>query len=122
MDARTQTIASTASVTPRVPVRVVAPRTVELTKIFKKPPGAADSKPVGRDVAKDIIEIAGDCRILDVKLTDAELAGRKTKSKPRATDHTTGAHWTYAQQAGPAGESAAPHPGRAHEKHCYADS
>ena len=39
---------------------------------------------------------------LNVKLTDKELAERKTKWKARATNHTSGALWKYAQQVGPA--------------------
>ena len=54
-------------------------------------------------------------------LTDAELAERKTKWKPRATHHTSGALWKYAQQVGPAVDGAVTHPGGAHEKQCYAD-
>ena len=59
--------------------------------------------------------------ILNVKLTEAELAERKTKWKPRATNHTSGALWKYAQQVGPAVDGAVTHPGGAHEKQCYAD-
>jgi dihydroxy-acid dehydratase len=54
-------------------------------------------------------------------LTEAELAERKTKWKPRATNHTSGALWKYAQQVGPAVDGAVTHPGGAHEKQCYAD-
>jgi dihydroxy-acid dehydratase len=59
--------------------------------------------------------------ILNVKLTDAELAERKTKWAPRQTNHTSGALWKYAQQVGPAVDGAVTHPGGAHEKQCYAD-
>jgi dihydroxy-acid dehydratase len=59
--------------------------------------------------------------IVNVKLTDAEMAERKTKWKPRATNHTSGALWKYAQQVGPAVDGAVTHPGGAHEKQCYAD-
>ena len=96
----------------------------QVFKIFKKTPSAAGLKPEGRDVAKDMLEV-GNIPLPgfpDVNLTAAGSTGRKTNWTARATDHTTGALWTDAQQAGPAGESAAPHPGRAHEKHCYADS
>ena len=50
-----------------------------------------------------------------------ELAERKTKWAPRATNHTSGALWKYAQQVGPAVDGAVTHPGGAHEKQCYAD-
>ncbi|MDB5549664.1 MAG: ilvD, partial [Tardiphaga sp.] len=46
---------------------------------------------------------------------------RKTKWQPRATNHTSGALWKYAQQVGPAVDGAVTHPGGAHEKHSYAD-
>jgi len=58
---------------------------------------------------------------LNVKLTAAELAERKTKWKARETNHTSGALWKYAQQVGPAVDGAVTHPGGAHEKQCYAD-
>src|SRR6202163_3241181 len=69
----------------------------------------------------DIIEIDADVGTLNVKLTAAELAERKTKWQPRATNHTSGALWKYAQQVGPAVDGAVTHPGGAHEKQCYAD-
>jgi dihydroxyacid dehydratase/phosphogluconate dehydratase len=69
----------------------------------------------------DIIEIDADIGTLNVKLTGAELAERKTKWKPRATNHTSGALWKYAQLVGPAVDGAVTHPGGAHEKQCYAD-
>ena len=103
-------------------------------EIFKKTPCVADLKPRGRYVAKDMVETASipfllrtllgfdaDVGTLNVKLTDAELAERKTKWKPRATNHTSGALWKYAQQVGPAVDGAVTHPGGAHEKQCYAD-
>jgi dihydroxyacid dehydratase/phosphogluconate dehydratase len=67
------------------------------------------------------IEIDADVGSLNVKLTGAELAERKTKWKPRATNHTSGALWKYAQRVGPAVDGAVTHPGGAHEKQCYAD-
>jgi ABC-type branched-subunit amino acid transport system ATPase component len=69
----------------------------------------------------DIIEIDAVVGTLNVKLTDAELAERRTKWAPRATNHTTGALWKYAQQVGPAVGGAVTHPGGMHEKQCYAD-
>jgi len=69
----------------------------------------------------DIIEIDAEAGVLNVKLTDAELAERRTKWAPRQTNHTSGALWKYAQQVGPAVDGAVTHPGGAHEKQCYAD-
>jgi dihydroxyacid dehydratase/phosphogluconate dehydratase len=70
---------------------------------------------------RTIAEIDADVGTLNVKLTGAELAERKTKWKARETNHTSGALWKYAQQVGPAVDGAVTHPGGAHEKQCYAD-
>jgi dihydroxyacid dehydratase/phosphogluconate dehydratase len=69
----------------------------------------------------DIIEIGGEARTLDVKLSAAEFAEHETKWLPRATNHASGALWKYAQEVGPAVDGAVTHPGAAHEKQCYAD-
>src|SRR6202035_664865 len=58
---------------------------------------------------------------LNVNLTDVELAERKTKWKPRQTNHTSGVLWKDAQQMGPAVDGAVTHPGGAHEKQYYDD-
>jgi dihydroxyacid dehydratase/phosphogluconate dehydratase len=58
---------------------------------------------------------------LNVKLTDAELAERRTRWLARETNHTSGVLWKYAQQVGPAVAGAVTHPGGAHEKQCYAN-
>jgi uncharacterized protein len=58
---------------------------LHLAEIFKKTSYAAGLKPGGRDTAKDMFEIAGipllnaDVGPVNVKLTDAERAKRKTK-------------------------------------------
>src|SRR5580693_902671 len=65
-------------------------------------PEAAVGGPIGLLADGDIIEIDAVVGTLNVKLTDAELAERKTKWKPRETNHTSGALWKYAQQVGPA--------------------
>jgi dihydroxyacid dehydratase/phosphogluconate dehydratase len=69
----------------------------------------------------DIIGIDGEAGTLDVKLSDADLGGHETKWRPRATNHTSGVLWKFAQQIGPAVDGAVTHPGGAHEKQCYAD-
>jgi dihydroxy-acid dehydratase len=84
-------------------------------------PEAAVGGPIALLQNGDIIEIDAEAGTLNVKLTDAELAERKTKWVPRQTNHTSGALWKYAQQVGPAVDGAVTHPGGAHEKHCYAD-
>jgi dihydroxy-acid dehydratase len=69
----------------------------------------------------DLIEIDAIDGSLNVKLTDAELAERKTNWLALETNHASGALWIYAQQFGPAVTGAVTHPGGAHEKQCYAD-
>jgi dihydroxy-acid dehydratase len=84
-------------------------------------PEAAVGGPIGLLQDGDIIEIDAVAGTLNVKLTEKELAERKTKWRPRETNHTSGVLWKYAQQVGPAVAGAVTHPGGAHEKKCYAD-
>jgi len=84
-------------------------------------PEAAIGGPIGLLRDGDIIEIDAVVGALNVKLTDAELAERKSQWAPRETNHASGALWKYAQQVGPAVAGAVTHPGGAHEKQCYAD-
>ena len=84
-------------------------------------PEAAVGGPIGLLRDGDIIEIDAVAGSINVKLTDAELAERKTKWSPRETNHSSGALWKYAQQVGPAVGGAVTHPGGAREKQCYAD-
>src|SRR6201988_3805677 len=84
-------------------------------------PEAAIGGPIGLLHDGDIIEIDADVGTLNVKLTNAELTERRTKWAPRATNHTSGALWKYAEQVGPAVDGAVTHPGGAYEKQCYAD-
>jgi dihydroxy-acid dehydratase len=85
-------------------------------------PEAAVGGPIGLLRDGDIIEIDAVAGSINVRLTDAELAERKAKWRPRETDHSSGVLWKYAQQVGPAVNGAVTHPGGAHEKHCYADT
>ena len=73
------------------------------------------------EVPPQMIEIDAVGGSLNVKLTEAELAERRTKWRPRETNHTSGVLWKYAQQVGPARHGAVTHPGGAAEKSCYAD-
>jgi dihydroxy-acid dehydratase len=84
-------------------------------------PEAAVGGPIGLLQDGDIIEIDAVAGTLNVKLTEKELAERKTRWRPRETNHTSGVLWKYAQQVGPAVAGAVTHPGGAHEKKCYAD-
>src|SRR5476651_1547343 len=91
------------------------------TRVPRAAPAAAIGGPIALLKDGDIIEIDADVGTLNVKLSDAELAERKTKWRARETDHTSGALWKYAQQVGPAVDGAVTHPGGSHEKQCYAD-
>jgi dihydroxy-acid dehydratase len=84
-------------------------------------PEAAVGGPIALFRDGGIREIDADVGTLNVKLTGAEQAERKTKWKPGATNHTSGALWKYARQVGPAVDGAVTHPGGGHEKQCYAD-
>jgi len=83
--------------------------------------GMSNLKFAGTAQGLDAEAIEAGAATLNVKLTDAELSERKTKWRPRATKHTSGALWKYAQQVGSAVDGAVAHPGGAYEKQCYAD-
>ena len=84
-------------------------------------PEAAIGGPIALLRDGDIIEIDADTGILNVRLSDAELAERKKGWKPRAQRFGSGVLWKYAQQVGSALNGAVTHPGGAEEKQCYAD-
>src|SRR5467141_162197 len=84
-------------------------------------PEAAVGGPIALLRNGDRIVIDAEAGRIDVQLSETELAERKTSWKPRATNHTSGALWKYAQQVGPAVDGAVTHPGGMHEKQCYAD-
>ena len=64
----------------------------------------------GYAVEIDVLEIDAGIGALNVKLTDAGLPERKTEWKARATNHTSGALWKFAQQTGAAVDGAVTHP------------
>jgi len=84
-------------------------------------PEAALGGPIGLLKDGDIIEIDIEKGTLNVILTQDELQLRKSKWKPKVTEHTTGTLWKYSQSVGPAFEGAVTHPGASKEKKCYAD-
>jgi dihydroxy-acid dehydratase len=84
-------------------------------------PEAATGGPIGLLKNGDIIDIDAVKGTLSVRLTDAELAARAAKWKPRKTDYQSGALWKYAEQVGIARDGAVTHPGAARETHVYAD-
>ncbi|HZD91936.1 MAG TPA: dihydroxy-acid dehydratase [Pseudolabrys sp.] len=85
-------------------------------------PEAAVGGPIGLLRDGDIIELDAEKGTMNVKLSDEELAKRKTGWKPRETAYGSGYLWKYAQQVGSAVNGAVTHPGGAGEKECYADS
>ncbi|MCO5129651.1 MAG: dihydroxy-acid dehydratase [Xanthobacteraceae bacterium] len=84
-------------------------------------PEAAIGGPIALLRDGDVIAIDAVEGIIEVRLSDAELAERRKDWRPRENDYRSGALWKYAQQVGPAVDGAVTHPGGAHEKQCYAD-
>ncbi|MCR9122527.1 MAG: dihydroxy-acid dehydratase [Phyllobacteriaceae bacterium] len=84
-------------------------------------PEAAVGGPIGLLRDGDEITIDAVEGILDVALSEDELAARRKEWKPRETDYTSGTLWKYAQTVGDARHGAVTHPGGAKEKQCYAD-
>src|SRR5579871_1288059 len=84
-------------------------------------PEAAVGGPIGLVKDGDIISLDAGGGSLDVQLTKAELAKRRTTWKPKKPEFTSGYLWKYAEQVGPARHGAVTHPGGAAEKTCYAD-
>jgi dihydroxy-acid dehydratase len=82
-------------------------------------PEAAVGRPVKPVGAPGVIEIDAAAESLDVKLTDAELTERRTKWRPAATNHRSGAPLEYAQQVGRQAAGST-HPGGVHENRCHA--
>ncbi len=69
----------------------------------------------------DMITLDAEKRILNVDLSDAEIAERRKNWSPRKTDYASGALWKYAQIVGSAEKGAVTHPGGEAETHIYAD-
>ena len=84
-------------------------------------PEAAEGGPIGLLREGDIIVIDAEKGTIDVEVSEAELARRKTEWKPKPTPFGSGAIWRFAQNVGPARRGAVTHPGGASELRCYAD-
>jgi len=84
-------------------------------------PEAAVGGPIALLRNGDRIVIDALAGTIDVALSAAELAARRTAWQPRQTDYRSGALWKFAQLVGPARLGAVTHPGGAAESHCYAD-
>ncbi|MHA1600549.1 MAG: dihydroxy-acid dehydratase, partial [Alphaproteobacteria bacterium] len=84
-------------------------------------PEAAVGGPIGLLRDGDMIEIDAETGVLNVDLSEAELAERRKAWTPREHDYQSGALWRYAQTVGPAYQGAVTHPGGKAETHVYAD-
>ncbi len=84
-------------------------------------PEAALGGPIGLLAEGDTIVIDAREGTLDVELSEAELAERRSKWRPRENEFGSGALWRYAQTVGSAEKGAVTHPGAAAERHVYAD-
>ena len=84
-------------------------------------PEAAVGGPIGLLQNGDIIVIDAEQGILNVELSDEELAERRKSWAPRTHDYQSGAIWRYAQTVGSAEKGAVTHPGGGAETHCFAD-
>jgi dihydroxy-acid dehydratase len=84
-------------------------------------PEAAVGGPIGLLRDGDIITLDADAGLLEVKLTDKELAERRKAWKPRQHDFQSGTLWKYAQLVGDAEKGAVTHPGGQAETHVYAE-
>ncbi|MCH7930986.1 MAG: dihydroxy-acid dehydratase [Proteobacteria bacterium] len=84
-------------------------------------PEAAVGGPIGLLEDGDIVVIDAKKGVIDVELSEAELARRREAWRPRDTEFGSGALWRYAQTVGPAVNGAVTHPGAHGERHVYAD-
>ncbi len=84
-------------------------------------PEAAVGGPIGLVRDGDTITIDAVAGILQVALSDAELAERRRAWTPRRNNYQAGCLWRYAQTVGDAEKGAVTHPGARAETHTYAD-
>jgi dihydroxy-acid dehydratase len=84
-------------------------------------PEAAEGGPIGLLEEGDIIVIDAEKGMIDVELSQGELAARRKAWKPRPANFRSGALSRYARNVGPARYGAITAPGAAEELRCYAD-
>jgi dihydroxy-acid dehydratase len=84
-------------------------------------PEAAVGGPIALLRDGDVIEINAIDGILNVALSEAELAERKKGWTAPKSGYGSGTLWKYAQTVGPAVSGAVTHPGAQGESHVYAD-
>ena len=85
-------------------------------------PEAAVGGPIGLLKDGDSIVIDAEAGLIEVALSDAELAERRRAWSARPTPYGSGSLWKYAQMVGPAGKGAVTHPGARAETVAYADA
>ena len=84
-------------------------------------PEAAVGGPMGLIKDGDNILIDANKGVLNVDISDQELASRKKNWKPRKNSYQSGDLWKYSQLVGSALNGAVTHPGAENEEFCYAD-
>ncbi|MBI1339636.1 dihydroxy-acid dehydratase [bacterium] len=84
-------------------------------------PEAQDGGPIALVRNGDMISLNAETGVIDLEVSEAELAERRKSWKPRVTAYGSGALWKYAQAVGPASKGAVTHPGFTGERHVYAD-
>ena len=85
-------------------------------------PEAAVGGPIGLLKDGDVIDIDAERSVLDVELSETDLAARKGRLGAEAVDVHLGNLWKYAQTVGPAEKGAVTHPGgKAEVKPTYPD-
>jgi dihydroxy-acid dehydratase len=84
-------------------------------------PEAALGGPIGLLRDGDIISLDAEKGILDIEVSEAELAKRAKSWKARPSQFQSGYLWKYANEVGPARTGAVTHPGAGVEAKCYAD-
>jgi dihydroxy-acid dehydratase len=84
-------------------------------------PEAAVGGPIALVRDGDIIALDAEKGTLEMQVSRAELAKRRSRWKAHKPQFTSGYLWKYAEQVGPARAGAVTHPGAAAEKACYAD-
>ncbi len=84
-------------------------------------PEAALGGPIALLRDGDMIVLDAERGVLDLELSEAELAKRRAKWKAPERAFQSGYLWKYANEVGPARTGAVTHPGAAAEVKCYAD-
>ncbi len=84
-------------------------------------PEAAVGGPIGLLRDGDLVTIDAVAGTIDVSLSEAQLAERRSAWTPRRNDYQAGCLWRYAQTVGDAEQGAVTHPGARAEIRAYAD-